>query len=79
MGIGIPAVAQRMSFTKEAMAYAHGATLGWWNHTCKDNLDKCNIDTLVLDTKVHLAMICKLADSMTSKKGSINFAKILLL
>ena len=62
-GIGTPAVAQRMSFTKEAMAYAHGATLGWWNHTCKDNLDKCNIDTLVLDTKVHLAMICKLADS----------------
>lgn len=63
MGIGIPAVAQRMSFTKEAMEYAHGATLGWWNHTCEDGLDKCSLDTLVTDTKVSLAMICKLANS----------------
>lgn len=63
MGIGIPALCQRIAFTKEAMEAAHGATLGWWNHTCQDGLDKCSPDTLYQDTVLHAALICRLLNS----------------
>jgi hypothetical protein len=61
MGIGIPSIAQRMSFSEEDMKRANGATLGWWNHTNADGLDKCDPDTLVIDTKITLSLIFKLA------------------
>lgn len=61
MGIGIPSVTQRISFTEEDMAKAHGATLGWWNHTCEDSLDKCDYDILVRDTRITLRLILDLA------------------
>lgn len=57
MGIGVPSVTQRMSFTKEYMEKAHGATLGWWNHTSEDGLDKCSYEILEQDTKATLAII----------------------
>ncbi len=28
--------------SKEYMEHAHGATLGWWNHTIEDGEDKCD-------------------------------------
>lgn len=61
MGIGVPAVTQRMSFTEEDMDKAHGATLGWWNHTKEDSIDKCDPNILSIDTKVTLSLIYKLA------------------
>ncbi len=61
MGIGIPSVTQRMSFTDEVISKNHGATLGWWNHTKEDGLDKCDLDILELDTRVTLSIIYKLA------------------
>lgn len=61
MGIGVPSVTQRMSFTKEDMEKAHGATLGWWNHTKEDGIDKCDPDILVTDTKVTLSLLYQLA------------------
>ena len=61
MGIGIPSITQRMSFTKEYMDHAHGATLGWWNHTKEDGLDKCDQDILELDTQVTLQVLYNLA------------------
>lgn len=61
MGIGIPSITQRMSFTKEYMDHAHGATLGWWNHTREDGLDKCDQDILELDTQVTLQVLYSLA------------------
>ncbi len=61
MGIGIPSVTQRMSFTKEYMDHAHGATLGWWNHTKEDGLDKCDPDILVADTRATLQVLYSLA------------------
>jgi hypothetical protein len=63
MGIGVPAVAQRMSYTQEAMDRNHGATLGWWNHTFEDGLDKYDIEILYKDTKVTLSLIWKFAQS----------------
>lgn len=61
MGIGVPSVTQRMSFTQEDMDKAHGATLGWWNHTKEDGLDKCDPDILVADTEITLQMVDRLA------------------
>jgi len=61
MGIGVPAIAQRMSFTQEVMDRNHGATLGWWNHTCEDGLDKCDMEILCEDTRVTLSLIWRLA------------------
>ncbi len=61
MGIGIPSVTQRMSFTEDDMKKAHGATLGWWNHTCEDSLDKCDYEILARDTKITLRLILDLA------------------
>lgn len=61
MGIGIPSVTQRMSFSQSDIINANGATLGWWNHTKEDSIDKCDLETLKLDTEVTLALIYKLA------------------
>lgn len=63
MGIGIPALCQRIAFSEEAMKAAHGATLGWWNHTKEDSVDKCDPDTLWEDTKIHAKFICRLVNS----------------
>lgn len=61
MGIGVPSITERMSFTKEYMEKAHGATLGWWNHTKEDGVDKCDPETLAADTRITLATIYNLA------------------
>lgn len=61
MGIGIPSVTQRMSFSQEEIEKSHGATLGWWNHTSEDGIDKCDFDILKVDTKVTLSLIYMLA------------------
>lgn len=61
MGIGVPSITQRISFTQAYMEHAHGATLGWWNHTKEDGLDKCDPDVLVEDTKASLQVIYDLA------------------
>lgn len=61
MGIGVPSITQRMSFTKEHMERAHGATLGWWNHTKEDGLDKCDREILAEDTKASLQVLYDLA------------------
>ncbi|WP_130862311.1 M28 family metallopeptidase [Bacilliculturomica massiliensis] len=63
MGIGVPSVTQRMSFTQEDMDRAHGATLGWWNHTKEDGIDKCDLAILETDTRVTLALLFKLASA----------------
>lgn len=75
MGLGIPSVTQRMSFTKEYMEKAHGATLGWWNHTKKDTLDKCDPETLVEDTKITLKLIL---DWANAEKLPYNFSSKLI-
>lgn len=61
MGIGVPSITQRISFTQAYMEHAHGATLGWWNHTKEDGLDKCDPDVLVEDTQASIQVIYDLA------------------
>lgn len=60
-GIGIPSLAQRMSFTKEYMERNCGATLGWWNHTREDGLDKYDPANIALDTRLLAAVIYQIA------------------
>ena len=62
LGIGIPAVASRMSFTEEYMAKNHGATLGWWNHTEYDGLDKYDMDNMEIDIRTIMSLIVKLCN-----------------
>lgn len=61
MGIGISSITQRKSFTSEYMQRAHGATLGWWNHTKEDGLDKCDPDALEEDARCTLQAVYALA------------------
>ncbi|MHC1759482.1 MAG: M28 family peptidase [Negativicutes bacterium] len=60
-GIGIPSLAQRMSFTKEYMERNWGATLGWWNHTREDGFDKYDPANIALDTRLLSAVIYQTA------------------
>lgn len=77
MGLGIPAVTQRMSFTREVMDRNHGATLGWWNHTNEDGLDKSDIDILEKDTVTTLALVLKLANAaILPYRFERNFSRI---
>ncbi len=48
MGISIPRFARGFPFTEEDMEKAHGATLGWWNHTKEDGIDKCDPQILYI-------------------------------
>jgi Predicted aminopeptidases len=61
-GIGIPSLAQRMSFTKEYMERNCGATLGWWNHTREDGFDKYDPKNIALDTKIMTAVLWRMAN-----------------
>jgi hypothetical protein len=61
MGIGIPGIAQRMSYTEEYMKRNSGATLGWWNHTKEDGYDKYSPENIGKDAKVLTSLIYRLA------------------
>ncbi len=60
-GIGIPSLAQRMSFTKDYMERNCGATLGWWNHTKEDGFDKYDPVNIAVDTRILAAVIYQTA------------------
>ncbi|MDL2293612.1 M28 family peptidase, partial [Ruminococcaceae bacterium OttesenSCG-928-D13] len=61
-GIGVPSISGRISYTPEQVAYDNGATLGWWNHTLEDSLDKMDPDTLAKDNRVQAAIVLGLAN-----------------
>jgi hypothetical protein len=60
-GVGVPAIAGRYSFSDEYVKRAHGATLGWWNHTIEDTLDKYDPEVMAKDIKVQMGYIWRLA------------------
>lgn len=62
-GVGVPAIAGRISYTPETVAEENGATLGYWNHTVEDSIDKMDVDNLDKDNKVHIGMLLNLANS----------------
>lgn len=60
-GIGIPSIAGRISFSDDYVESTHGATLGWWNHTIEDTVDKVDLNNLKKDLRVDMAYIYRLA------------------
>lgn len=56
-GIGVPSVVGRMNYEEEYLKNSHGATLGWWNHTVEDSLDKTDIENMKKDLRVNCAYI----------------------
>lgn len=62
-GVGIPSITGRVSFSEEYIEKTHGATLGWWNHTIEDTLDKVDANNLRKDLIVNAAYIYELINS----------------
>ena len=63
-GMGIPSVFGRVGFKKEIIEENHGATLGWWNHTVKDGLDKVDENNMELDNKVQALSLLGMVNSV---------------
>jgi hypothetical protein len=60
-GIGVPSIAGRFSHTAEQVAAWNGATLGWWNHTDQDTLDKVDRTLVAREIPVWGAYLATLA------------------
>lgn len=56
-GIGITSFVGRIGLSDEYMKKHNGATLGWWNHTIKDGMDKVDKENLKRDLDVAAAVI----------------------
>jgi hypothetical protein len=63
LGIGIPSISGRMALSPENIKKNHGATLGWWNHTIEDTLDKVDSTNLKKDLMADAAMILGLVNA----------------
>ncbi|HXX38534.1 MAG TPA: M28 family metallopeptidase [bacterium] len=62
-GIGVPSLSARFEHTREQMAAWHGATLGWWNHTDQDTVDKIDRQLFAESLRVYLAYAVGIATS----------------
>lgn len=62
-GLGIPSIFGRVGFTKELIEQNHGATLGWWNHTVSDDLDKVDRENLGKDDRAQLVCLLGMINS----------------
>lgn len=62
-GIGVASIVGRVGMTDEYIERMHGATIGWWNHTIKDDLDKVDKNNLKKDLDMAAAFICELANT----------------
>ena len=61
--MGVPSIAGRISYSPEVVKQQNGATLGYWNHTCEDSIDKMDVDNLEKDNRVDLGVIYGLANA----------------
>jgi len=62
-GLGIPSISGRVSFCEEDIKKTHGATLGWWNHTVEDTLDKVDKGNLKKDLLANCGFIYGLVNA----------------
>ncbi len=63
-GVGVPSIYGRHFPDEEKRKEWHGATLGWWYHSAKDTLDKMDPEILLSDTRMYLAYMLHLANSV---------------
>ncbi len=57
LGVGVPSIAGRHGFDDEQLRRTYGATLGWWNHTLEDTLDKIDEVRLNRELRVNAAWL----------------------
>ena len=62
-GVGVPSIAGRISYLPDVVQEQNGATLGYWNHTCEDTLDKMDIQNLEKDNRVDAGVIWGLVNA----------------
>ena len=62
MGIGIPSIYGRMTLSEQEITENNGATLGWWNHTTADTLDKCDPEVIAKDLSAYTLLMPTLAN-----------------
>ncbi|HXX40140.1 MAG TPA: M28 family peptidase [bacterium] len=60
-GIGVPSVTGRFMHSAAQIEAWNGATLGWWNHTDQDTLDKIDRRLLATELKLWAAYVVRLA------------------
>jgi hypothetical protein len=63
MGLGLPSIYGRMALSEKEIRENNGATLGWWNHTIEDTLDKADPDILTKDLTAYTVLIAGLANA----------------
>ena len=62
-GVWVAAIAGRISYLADVVQEQNGATLGYWNHTCEDTLDKMVIQNLEKDNRVDAGVIWGLVNA----------------
>jgi hypothetical protein len=60
-GVGVSSVTARHTFARNVVDEYNGATLGWWNHTEQDTMERVDLRTLALDARYWLDFIRALA------------------
>ena len=61
-GVGVPSIAGRVSYSPEVVKEQNGATLGYWNHTVEDGLDKMSEENMEKDNRVDVGVILGLTN-----------------
>lgn len=62
-GVGVPSIAGRVSYSPEVVQEQNGATLGYWNHTCEDSIDKMDVGNMEKDNRVDVGVILGLTNA----------------
>lgn len=62
-GVGVPSIAGRISYSPEVVQEQNGATLGYWNHTCEDSIDKMDVNNMEKDNRVDVGVILGLTNA----------------
>lgn len=62
-GVGVPSIAGRVSYSPEVVQEQNGATLGYWNHTCEDSIDKMDVVNMEKDNRVDVGVILGLTNA----------------
>lgn len=60
LGIGVPSLTGRYSYDQQTLQMTHGATLGWWNHSTFDTVDRVDEQQLGREMAVNAAWISQL-------------------
>lgn len=62
-GVGVPSIAGRVMYSDEVVADENGATLGYWNHTIEDGIDKMSVENLEKDNRVDVGVLLGLTNA----------------